>query len=255
LEYVRAVDFGAFRPREFHGQVLADATSGVDSCVLMCTRLPVGIGSIADLHVHVSDQFLFVLQGRMNIQIGARTYIAEPNDLIFIPAGAPHWSWNTGEEDELHAEVIVPPPSAGHPILYQVSAPTLPSSGIAASTAESAHHIRALDESRLNSHGISRVTLADRTTGSRACRFGAIQVPPSDGGRARQAHVFDEFFYVLSGRIELEIDGKKHEAGPNSYVLLPAGTLHAQWNTGTEPCRYLSIVVPKNEETEPIDAC
>jgi mannose-6-phosphate isomerase-like protein (cupin superfamily) len=255
LDYVRPVDLDAFKPNEFHGQVLADATSGVGSCILMCTRLPSGMGSMADLHVHVSDQFLFVLSARINIQIGAAIHKAGPGSLIFIPAGAPHWSWNEGPEDEVHAEVIVPTPAAGHPILYPVEAPALTAYTHAASKVESSYHVRTPELSLSDLNESAREMLADNTTGSLACRIDAVQVPPGEGSRSPTAHLFDEFFFVLGGRMHWEIEGTRHEAGSNTYVLLPAGTRHAHWNEGSEPYRCLSILVPGNTEADQIRGC
>jgi mannose-6-phosphate isomerase-like protein (cupin superfamily) len=255
MDYVRPVDLDAFRPNEFHGQVLADATSGVGSCILMCTRLPSGLGSTADLHVHVSDQFLFVLRARLNIQIGAAIHKAGPSSLIFIPAGAPHWSWNDGPEDELHAEVIVPTPAAGHPVFYPVEAPALTAHAHAASKEESTYHVRTSELSSFDSNRSSRETLADNRTGSLACRIDAVRVPPGEGSHSPTAHLFDEFFFVLSGHMQWEIEGTRHEASSNTYVLLPAGTRHVHWNEGDQSYRCLSIVVPRNTEVAQVRGC
>jgi mannose-6-phosphate isomerase-like protein (cupin superfamily) len=98
MEYVRPVDFAAFKPEAFQSQFIADARSGVESGLLICTRVPPGTGTSAGLNVHVADQFYYILRGRMNVQIGASEYTAEPGSLVFIPAGAPHWNWNAGSE-------------------------------------------------------------------------------------------------------------------------------------------------------------
>jgi mannose-6-phosphate isomerase-like protein (cupin superfamily) len=210
---------------------------------------------MADLHVHVSDQFLFVLSARINIQIGAAIHRVGPGSLIFIPAGAPHWSWNDGPEDELHAEVIVPTPAAGHPVLYQVEAPALTKYAHSASKVELTYHVRTSELSSLDSNESSRETLADNTTGSLACRIDAVHVPPGEGSRSPTAHLFDEFFFVLSGHMQWEIEGNRHEASSNTYVLLPVGTRHAHWNEGSEPYRCLSIVVPRNTEVDRVRGC
>lgn len=55
-------------------------------------------------------------------------------------------------------------------------------------------------------------------------------------------HRTDESFYVLSGRLTLQVDGRTHELGPGEYVFIPRGTPHAQGNTGAEPARLLLTV-------------
>ena len=71
-------------------------------------------------HIHTSDQFYYILQGEMNLELAGRHYTAGPNSLVWIPAGAPHRNWNTGTEDDIHFELIVPaepfPLPSGAPI-------------------------------------------------------------------------------------------------------------------------------------------
>ena len=56
MQYVRAVDFGAFPAAAFHSQRIADASNGLDSCICLCTRVPPGTGTTSGLHIHPSDQ-------------------------------------------------------------------------------------------------------------------------------------------------------------------------------------------------------
>ena len=56
MQYVRAVDFGAFPAAAFHSQRIADASNGLESCICLCTRVPPGTGTTSGLHIHPSDQ-------------------------------------------------------------------------------------------------------------------------------------------------------------------------------------------------------
>jgi quercetin dioxygenase-like cupin family protein len=239
LEYVRPVDFAAFRPTAFHSQFIADRSTGVDSAMLICTRVPRGTGTSLGLHVHVADQFYYILRGRMHVQIGASEYTAEPGSLVFIPAGAPHWNWNDGDEDEVHAELIVPTPPVGHPTGYGVQVADLK-----ASPAKDPYYVRPLDESRLDPSAFSMVSLADRTNGSRSCRISVAQVPPGKG-TPLHLHTFDQFYFVISGTMQLQIGLERFTAGPNTYVLLPAGIPHRNWNDGPEMERHINLQVPE----------
>jgi ethanolamine utilization protein EutQ (cupin superfamily) len=39
-------------------------------------------------------------------------------------------------------------------------------------------------------------------------------------------HPADEYSYVLSGQVEIEIGGQVHLAGPGTFMLIPAGECH-----------------------------
>jgi mannose-6-phosphate isomerase-like protein (cupin superfamily) len=239
MDYVRPVDFAAFRPTAFHSQFIADRTTGIDSSMLICTRVPPGTGTSAGLHVHVADQFYYILRGRMHVQIGDGIYTAEPGSLVFIPAGAPHWNWNEGSEEEVHAELIIPAPREGLPTVYPVQVASLE-----AKPAQDPFFIRPTDESGFEPDRFSTVALADRTTGSRAGRIAVAQVAPGRG-TPLHLHTFDQFYFVLSGTMQLQIGLENYTAGPNTYVLLPAGVPHRNWNDGPEAERHLNVQVPE----------
>lgn len=72
------------------------------------------------LHTHEFDQFYFVIEGALEVQIGLQTQTVGPNHLVVLPAGVPHKQRNASEsESELHLTIIVPEPplphSAEHP--------------------------------------------------------------------------------------------------------------------------------------------
>ena len=106
MQYVYQVDFGAFRPDSFHSQRIVSTEQGVESCRILCTRVPPGKGG--PFHIHAADQFYYILTGNMNLELAGRHFVAGPESLVWIPAGAPHRNWNSGDEDEIHFELIVP---------------------------------------------------------------------------------------------------------------------------------------------------
>jgi mannose-6-phosphate isomerase-like protein (cupin superfamily) len=73
-------------------------------------------------------------------------------------------------------------------------------------------------------------------------------VPPGQGGPGLHVHAFDQFYFVLSGRMSLQVGRDTHVVEPNSYVVLPAGTPHRNWNEGPEVERHLAILVPEMPE-------
>jgi mannose-6-phosphate isomerase-like protein (cupin superfamily) len=57
-------------------------------------------------------------------------------------------------------------------------------------------------------------------------------------------HSDDEAWYVLEGRLRVQIGDKEMEAGAGAAVMVPRGTPHTYWNPGPEPVRYLLLMTP-----------
>jgi mannose-6-phosphate isomerase-like protein (cupin superfamily) len=66
-------------------------------------------------------------------------------------------------------------------------------------------------------------------------------------------HDFDQFYFVLEGTLEIRIGNRKMTAGPKSLVVLPAGTLHANFNPGPGIERHVALLVPEPREGERLD--
>jgi mannose-6-phosphate isomerase-like protein (cupin superfamily) len=66
------------------------------------------------LHVHEFDQFYFVLEGTLSIEVGLARFDAEPNTLVVLPAGVPHRQWNEHGATERHLTVLAPEPALPH---------------------------------------------------------------------------------------------------------------------------------------------
>jgi mannose-6-phosphate isomerase-like protein (cupin superfamily) len=58
----------------------------------------------------------------------------------------------------------------------------------------------------------------------------------------------DEWSFVLSGEIGVEIGGTTAVARPGDVVLKPRGIPHAFWNAGDAPARFLEVITPAGFE-------
>ena len=66
-------------------------------------------------------------------------------------------------------------------------------------------------------------------------------------GTATQRHyhkLAEEFYFILEGRGEMEIDGEKRAVGPGDAILIPAGAWHTI--TASESLRFLCCCAPPN---------
>jgi mannose-6-phosphate isomerase-like protein (cupin superfamily) len=63
----------------------------------------------APMHIHAhEDEFSFVLEGRVGMQLGDQTFIADPGTFVRKPRGLPHTFWNAGPTPARLLELISP---------------------------------------------------------------------------------------------------------------------------------------------------
>lgn len=55
---------------------------------------------------------------------------------------------------------------------------------------------------------------------------------------------WDEWSYVLFGRIGARIGDDEFTADPGSWILKPRGLMHTFWNAGPEPARVIELLTP-----------
>ena len=82
---------------------------------------PRALGS--PLHTHRNeDEYSYVLEGRVGVQLGDDVVEAGPGELVFKPRGLPHAFWNAGDEPARLLELISP---AGFENYFRELAPLL----------------------------------------------------------------------------------------------------------------------------------
>ena len=68
---------------------------------------PRALGSPVHTHRH-EDEWSYVLEGEVGVQLGDETSVARPGDLVLKPRGVPHAFWNAGDAPARLLEVITP---------------------------------------------------------------------------------------------------------------------------------------------------
>jgi mannose-6-phosphate isomerase-like protein (cupin superfamily) len=116
-------------------------------------------------------------------------------------------------------------------------------------------YIRKVDMAAFAAAGADeRVTqaLLDHDSGGAHCQINCIRTPAGGGSPAGlHTHVVDQIFYILSGTMSIEIEGKEHECPPGTLVVFPAGVPHRNWNGGTEPTIHLAVNAPLPDPNVP----
>lgn len=54
----------------------------------------------------------------------------------------------------------------------------------------------------------------------------------------------DEFSFILEGELTVEQLGQTVTVGPGGYLAKPRDIMHAFWNAGNEPVRFVEIIAP-----------
>jgi mannose-6-phosphate isomerase-like protein (cupin superfamily) len=195
-----------------------------------------------DYHTHEVDQLYFILEGDLEVVIGGSTITGHKHDLIVIPRGLPHRNFNRGSVDELHLEIILPTP-APWPAWTQEA----PQNDAAAPTSL----LRSEDPANVLSYahnpGYRSNILADRKSGFDSGHVRIDRLDPGASGPGLHIHRFDQFYFVLEGRLSVEVAGERHEAGPHELAVLTAGVPHRQWNESSSEVKWLTMNLPEPE--------
>jgi quercetin dioxygenase-like cupin family protein len=77
-------------------QVLISADEGPNFAM---RRFSMGPGGGMPRHTNLVEHEQYVLNGRARIGIGDGVYTVQAGDVVFIPAEAPHWYENIGDDD------------------------------------------------------------------------------------------------------------------------------------------------------------
>jgi mannose-6-phosphate isomerase-like protein (cupin superfamily) len=116
-------------------------------------------------------------------------------------------------------------------------------------------YVRALDQAAIDAVAVDErhvQQLLDRATGTGSCSVSWIRTPAGGGSPAGlHVHDVDQVFYVLSGRMTVEVGGKVFHVEPGGLVVFPANEPHRNWNEGTEPTVHLAINSPAPDPEKP----
>lgn len=105
---------------------LADPSSGCDTAVILYAEVGPQNGG-PGTHVHEFDQYYFVLEGELAIEVALQKYVVTRNKLVVLPAGVPHRQYNNCKVVEKHLTINTPAPEPGRLWDFGV---TLASNGI-----------------------------------------------------------------------------------------------------------------------------
>lgn len=81
------------------------ANRGLTGSTLSLTRMIVTPGHSGEAHRHANaDEVIYLIKGRVKVEVGAETFSLDATDALAIPGGLPHQIHNPGTQD---AELII----------------------------------------------------------------------------------------------------------------------------------------------------
>jgi mannose-6-phosphate isomerase-like protein (cupin superfamily) len=91
---------------------ILERSDGSEHMALYYGRVEPG-GAGPDWHIHRFDQFYYVLEGELDVDVALDHFVAVPGDLVVLPAGVPHRQRNLGSVPERHLALLIPEPPPG----------------------------------------------------------------------------------------------------------------------------------------------
>lgn len=108
---VRAAD-GAQRPLRYDRGTATELVTreiGAEALDLHVNRLRPGTPA-GPYHFHTnSENFYYVLAGRLAVRLSGEDHLLGPGDVAFIPPGVPHSATNAGDDEAVVIEIYAPP--------------------------------------------------------------------------------------------------------------------------------------------------
>jgi putative monooxygenase len=92
--------------------------------------------------------------------------------------------------------------------------------------------------------------LTPATVGSTSGFMGVAIIEPGERIGEHYHPYSEEFVYVISGHLEVDLDGEPHELRPEQGLLIPRHMRHRFRNVGTEQARmvfHLGPLAPRPE--------
>lgn len=93
---------------------------------------------------------------------------------------------------------------------------------------------------------VGNVEFLARSVDTPFFNLGIVLLRPGQGVDSHRHEAEDDSFLVLEGVLSVTVgeDERQVQAGPGTYVLVPAGTPHALLNAGSTDVRFLNVHAP-----------
>jgi quercetin dioxygenase-like cupin family protein len=207
-------------------------------------------------HSHSVDQFFYQLEGEIELHLGREVHRLRAGDWAHIPAGVQHKHRNPHPSDrERHLEVMAPGFDMSVPFMIWAGDPAEWTAGGTVVAMPPVETWRRMPSGNLF-HVLSEPSgsLEPAAPQSRRLATWFTRTSPGSALNAQwHIHDFAQFYFVMEGRLGVDVALDSFEAGPSSLVVIPAGVPHRNRVVGDEPEMHIQINVPPRAVSTQVD--
>jgi mannose-6-phosphate isomerase-like protein (cupin superfamily) len=199
--------------------------------------------------IQANEKGFYVLAGEIEIMRGKEAFRLGPDDYGLIPYGEHQSFRNMGDKTARWIEVQSPqpkPPERWQDTFFigelqwpkEIVRPEIGDPGT--------RFLGHFQESKagLGIQGLTVYRFMDQEFG--AHHFFMMRGKLEVGGmRGTHDHTVEESYFVLSGEVDMEIEGKRHHLRPGDVAWTGVGTSHAFFHRGDVPWRWLETQAPQ----------
>ena len=211
--------------------------------------------------LHAFEKGFYVLSGSVVFASAGRAHLLHKDYYGVIPKATPYSYFNAGNEPVRILEVMAPqpkPPESGfNDTLFDTNATLVRQADTPNLSDPRIKRIGRFDESQLpdagqisgtgvrssSIYGVSIKEFVDRMLGAQHLSLFMVQFAPGGMG-TQHDHPHEETYYVLSGKAEAVLDGKRYVVEPGKYVWTGVGCFHSFETLGDEPVRWIETQAP-----------
>jgi quercetin dioxygenase-like cupin family protein len=235
---------------------LVDSTIGSVHTGLSLNQLQPG-GTIAP-HVHSYEEGFYILEGNVVVAINDHAHLLGPGDFGVTKVGTLHAWRNTGSARVRWLQMCAPQPKpiGQEPDTFFLRGGQGPTDAKPLDVRDlngcllghfDPSQIPPPDQRQTAAPGLDGVFLKwmiDEHLGARHHRMLYIEYQPGVSIGLHD-HTFEEAYFVLSGEVEVTLDGKRYSAKAGDFFWTGVGCTHSAANVSGRPARWLETFSPQ----------
>ena len=71
------------------------------------------------------------------------------------------------------------------------------------------------------------------------------RLPAGASGSSLHTHSSDKIYFVLEGTMTVQLGLNTHKVGANTFIIIPAGMVHCNWNEDEGAEKHLTFLIPE----------